>query len=248
MPASNFLDKLQRYAPFSAIERREFWLAIFILGFVTSWNKWGSVEFDFWVGLGNLVISFLFATVILSTHHFAQRWWGLSQGLKVEHKIWWYGAGIALVTSILSQGSFVILALSGTYISALTAHRLGRYRYGAQIKDFAMIALIGPVAVIVIAGIVKSLQIYTNLPLPELWVNQFFVTSIAFAAWNLLPIPPLDGSRIIFSSRLLYAFVIGGVLGYAFLLSAGIYSWLWAMVIGLATMCLFYFSLENGWV
>jgi hypothetical protein len=243
----DFIDKVKRYAPFSAIESREFWLAVLILAFTMSWNKWGTVEFDLWVGLANLLIAGVMAWIILSVHHVAQRLWGIHQGLKVEHKIWWYGAGIAFITTILSRGQFAILGLTGTFITALDIHRLGRYRYGPQVKDFAMVALMGPVANIVFAGIIKSIELYTPIPLPAELVNQFFVTSLVFAAWNLLPLPPLDGSRIVFASRGLYVFIAACVLAYVFLLSQGVYSWLWALGLGIGSVSIFYVWLERSW-
>lgn len=246
MSFRDFKDKVKRYAEFSPAERLEFYLTAIIMAFALSWNKWGTVEFDLWVGLANVLIALIMSLVILGVHHGAQRVWGINQGFKVEHKIWWYGAGIAFVTALLSKGSFVILALTGTFITSLNVHRLGRYRYGPQVKDFAMIALMGPLAVVVLGGFIKSLQLYTPLPLPELMVNQFFVLCMAFAAWNLFPLPPLDGSRIIFASRLLYAFVIGAIVSYVLLIRAfNVYSWIWALVIGVVTWFVFYVMLER---
>lgn len=245
MSFRDVVDRAKRYAGFSKVEKREFWIAALILGIVASWNQWGTVEFDVWVGFGNLLVAFLIALVTLYVHHMAQRVWGANKGIQVEHKVWWYGAGLAFLVTILSNGNFGLLAVSGTYISIITVHRLGRYRYGPQVKDYAMIALMGPVANIVLAGILKSIDLYI-VPLP--FVDQFFVFSLAFAAWNLLPIPPLDGSRIIFSSRLLYALVAGAVIGYVLLIQlVGVFSWLWALAIGLATWLIFYITLERSW-
>ncbi len=246
MSFRDFTGKLKKYGDFTSTERLEFFLAALIMAFALSWNKWGTVEFDFWVGVANVLLALIMTLLVLGTHHAAQRIYGLYQGIKVEHKIWWYGAGIAFITALLSGGNFVILALTGTYISSLTVHRLGRYRYGPQVKDYAMIALMGPLAVVVLAGVVKTLNLYNVLPLPETFVNQFFVLCMTFAAWNLFPLPPLDGSRIIFSSRLTYAFVIGAALGYVLLIHFfSIYSWIWALVIGIATWFLFYFVIER---
>ena len=247
MSFRDFADKAKRYAGFSAVEKREFWLAAFVLGFVYSWNKWGGAEFDAWVGLGNLLFAVLTALIALAAHHWGQRLWGVSRGIQVEHKVWWYGAGLAFIVAILSNGNFSILAVTGTYITILSVHRLGRYRYGPQVKDYAMIALMGPLANVLLAGFVKSLQLYV-LPLPVALVDQFFIFNMAFAAWNLLPIPPLDGSRVIYASRLLYALIAGAVIGYIFLIQAfGVFSWLWALLIGLVTWLVFYIVLERTW-
>jgi Zn-dependent protease len=248
MSFRDFRDKAQRYARFSSIEWREFWLAGIILALILSWNEWGSVEFDFWVGAANVLIGLVMASIALYVHHMAQRLWAVKEGLKVEHKLWLYGAGIGAVTMILTRGAFSMLGVTGTYITPLDVHRLGRYRYGAQMKQIAMVTLMGPLAVLIVAGFVKSLALYTSLPLPTALVDRFFIFMIAFAAWNLLPIPPLDGSRIIYSSRLLYAFVAGGVVGYTLLIMfGGVYSWVWGLAIGAFTWLMFYIILERSW-
>jgi len=247
MSYRDFVDKAKRYAKFSKSEYRDFWIVAFILAVVFSWSKWGKIDFDLFVGLGNLIIAFIISLIILFVHHMAQRLYALKYGLQVKHKVWWPGIALAFLVAIFSNGTFLILAVSGTYVSVLTIHRLGRYHYGPSLKHYAMIALAGPAANLILAGLVKFIQLQL-LPLPAALVDQFFIFSIAFAAWNLLPIPPLDGSRIVFSSRLLYALVIGSVIGYIFLFQTyGIFSWLWAILIGIATWLAFYVILEHSW-
>lgn len=247
MSYREFVDKAKKYARFNKVEYREFWIAAIILGIVFSWSQWGKIEFDFWVGLGNLVIAFIIAIIAIYVHHMGQRLYAVHKGFQVEHKVWWYGAGLALLVAIFSNGNFVLLAVSGTYMTILAVHRLGKYSYGPNVKDFAMIALAGPAANIIVAGLMKSLQLFV-LPLPAVFVDQFFIFNLTFAAWNLLPIPPLDGSRIVFASRLLYALVVGAVVGYVFLIQAfGVFSWLWAILIGVGTWLVFYIILERKW-
>lgn len=74
-------------------------------------------------------------------------------------------------------------------------------KYGA-----AIVAAAGPAMNILIA-VITAVALQLFMPSPQLM--PFFITTIsiniAFAVFNLLPIPPLDGSRI------LYAFVPLGV-------------------------------------
>jgi hypothetical protein len=245
MPFREFVERVKNEATFSKAEAKEFWLATLILGLVYSWNGWGTVEFDFWVGAANFLFAFLIAASTLYIHHFGQRLWGTHKGYHVQHKVWWYGVGAAFIITLLSGGNVFVLAVSGTFVTIDITHRLGRYKYGPNVKDFAMIALMGPLANIIVAGFFKSLQPW--LPLPEL-IDQFFVFSLAFAAWSLLPLPPLDGSRILFGSRLLYAWVVGAVVGYVLLIQLfNVFSWIWALVLGAFTWFLFYLFLEKSW-
>jgi len=55
---------------------------------------------------------------------------------------------------------------------------------------------------------------------------------LIYALCNLLPIPPLDGSRILFWSRLFYVFLFGSIAGYLVLVKLGIFSYIWALLIG----------------
>lgn len=245
MSFREFVERVRLDARFSAAEKREFWLAAVILGIVYSWNRWGSVEFDVWVGLANFLIAFAIAIIVLGIHHWGQRVWATWKGYHAEQKVWWYGVGAAFIITILSQGNFSLLTATGTFIKMNETQRLGRYKYGPNYHDFAMIALMGPVANIIVAGFLKSLQPW--LPFPEL-IDQFFLFSMAFVAWNLLPLPPLDGSRIVFASRLLYALVAGAVIGYVLLIRTfAVYSWIWALVLGGLTWLIFYLTLEKGW-
>jgi len=228
---------------FTVPEKREFWLAALILGFAYSWNKWGGVEFDLWVGIGNLLAAFIVAISTLFIHHWGQRLWAAYKGYKVEHKVWWYGVGAAFLITLLSNGNVVLLAVTGTFISIIPHQRMGSFRYGPNVKDFAMIALMGPLANIVAAGFLKTLQPW--LPFTNL-IEMFFIFSLTFAGWNLLPLPPLDGSRILFSSRLLYILVAAAVIGYVMLIQlTGVYSWIWALAIGAVTWLIFYASIER---
>jgi Zn-dependent protease len=77
-------------------------------------------------------------------------------------------------------------------------------------------------------------------------LNKLFIFNLAFAVWNLLPIPPLDGSKLFFHSRLTFAFIFGSVLGYTVLAGFGVYSWILGLIIGGIIWLLYYVSFEVG--
>ena len=68
---------------------------------------------------------------------------------------------------------------------------------------------------------------------------------MALAAYSLLPIPPLPGSKILFQSRIIYAFVAGTFIGYAILVMFKIYSLFWALLIGVIVWLLWLVALEG---
>lgn len=66
-------------------------------------------------------------------------------------------------------------------------------------RDMAIVAIMGPIANILIALILLSLLKITlilDIPVNTNFVLNFVRLNILLAVFNLLPIPPLDGSRI----------------------------------------------------
>lgn len=107
-------------------------------------------------------------------------------------------------------------------------------RFRRPIVDMMWVALAGPASNIILAVAAALMLRMSVLPL-GLWLERFLVQSvwlnIALACFNLLPIPPLDGSRIIrpfvsWRARMLlaqlesYGFLIILLLSYTGILSA----------------------------
>ncbi|MFH1510097.1 MAG: hypothetical protein ABIF10_00270, partial [Candidatus Woesearchaeota archaeon] len=57
---------------------------------------------------------------------------------------------------------------------------------------------------------------------------------------------PLAGSRIFFHSRAIYVFVAASVIAYAILISLGVFSFVFAVLIGLAVWLVYYIYFEKG--
>ena len=74
---------------------------------------------------------------------------------------------------------------------------------------FALVALAGPATNILLAfiffaiahfaGIPVSEAIYTNSSIPTIFFSTAIFVNIGFAVFNILPIPPLDGSRLLYA-------------------------------------------------
>ena len=160
-----------------------------------------------------------------------------------EKKSFWIAA-VAMAVILASTVSFgnaagavwnLIVSLIIT-ASALYAHHAGQrlwgFRSGVKVKQelWWYGLLIGLMLLILTRGSVKF----------------FAMTGMLFAVYNMFPIPPLDGSKIFFESRLLYAFVAGTLLGYVVL--AGFfdyYSYIVALLIGGVCWLSFYFAFEK---
>jgi Zn-dependent protease len=239
-----FSDLVKRHGGFSTQEKREFWLSTIILAIAFSWGMWGTVTFEFWVGIGNFILSFIFAATTLFVHHKAQKLYGLFKGLKVTHHLVWFWGGISLFISILSNGLVTFLALTGTKVKVLPKHRLGEDKQLLMNKEWSMISIIGPAANVIFAGILFGI----NVPVQFTTLHNFAMFNLIFALLNLIPLPPFDGSRIIYASRLVYTFVVASIAGYLFLASKlAVYNWLWAILFGLVILSIFYLFYEQPW-
>ena len=73
--------------------------------------------------------------------------------------------------------------------------------------------------------------------------------NIAYALYSLIPLPPLDGSRTFYGSRMLYAFSTSFILAAAILLSSSIgvgIALLSSFFIGVVLWVLYYIFFENA--
>jgi len=76
-------------------------------------------------------------------------------------------------------------------------------------------------------------------------VHNIFLFNLAFAAYSLLPIPPLAGSRILFHSRMIYALALGTFASYAILITLRVYSFIYAVIIGILVWLIYYIWFEK---
>ena len=234
MSWTNYKDKLSKYFWFSNEEWKAFIITVLVGALIYSWNSWGDVQFDAAQGVKSLIIAIFLVALAVFVHHAAQRMFALTLGFKVEHKLWWYGLIIGLMLAIPTGGSsiFFFFAASGTLIHLMPIHRLGAFRYGPNLATFSKIAFAGPFASALLAYLAKLL-IALDIVSPSAG-HRFFMLNAMFALMNILPIPPLDGSRIFFSSRAEYLFVFLAFAAFAFIGYAfQIYSLTAALLVGI---------------
>ena len=247
MSLRNFVDKVRRYGVFQKEELHDFLITVFVLAVIFSFDEWGVVNFDVSEGFANLLLAVLIIFFSVLVHHVAQRAFALWYGFRPEHILWWQGLTFAGLIAVFTNGVVKLFPSSALMIHHLPTHRLGFYRYGPNFKTFALIAAVGPAANLVLAGVLRIVGEFVGLPAEFIAKAYFF--NLVFAGFNALPIPPLDGSRVFYGSRLLYVFVFSAVVSYiVFSLLAGIRSFVLAAFIGGVCWLLFYIFFEHGWV
>lgn len=245
MSWQNYKDKIKRYFWFSGKELNELMLLSLAFAFIFSFNAWGVMTFDAAAGIKNLLVAFIIAVISLLAHHSAQRLLSLYAGLKPEHRIWWPGVLIGLIFVLFSNGKIIILAGCFVAITALEAHRLGRFRPGPNLRTWGYVAMIGPLVNIALAVIVQAI----NLSIGSALLSKFVLFNFLFAIYNSLPFPPLDGSRMFFASRLAYSFFAGAIYSYLIMVYAFGLSWissvLYSGIIGFVCLIVFFIVFER---
>ncbi|MFH0979229.1 MAG: hypothetical protein V1837_08095 [Candidatus Woesearchaeota archaeon] len=241
-----YTDLLKRYFPFTENETKAFIISVLALTLIVSFNdRAESFSLAHW--LGNFLIWLVIVAISLFVHHAGHRLLGLKVGNRVEYQLWWYGLLVGLIVMFVTRGRIWLLIPGGILIHHMPIQRLGRFRYGPNVFSLAMIALFGPLASIALALLVKTPQVWFNFALfGPTFVENVYIFNLAIAAYALLPIPPLAGSRIFFASRPIYILIATAVIAYALLAYAKIYSALLAILIGVIVWAVFVFQFEKG--
>lgn len=222
----DFVVKFREYFKFSKEEIEACAIAVFIMAFIVSFNRWGDVAFDFWAGLANLFVAILVVAFVFGVQLTAIKIQALQWGFRTEFKIWWYGLLFGLIfvfatapvfkalgATALSGGLWLLLP-GGIFFHHLAPHRLGWFRYGVNMTETGLSCLMGILGAAVTAILFKIILISSPSNYPA-WLG--LRVSVLLMVYNALPIPPLIGSRMFFWSRptfffLMPSIVLGGIL------------------------------------
>ncbi len=222
---------IKRYFRFSADEVRSIIIGIIIMAFIFSFDSWGVETFDLGYGLKNFFNAILIITLSFLVHLSVQRIFALAGGFRVEYKNWLYGILIGIALIIISNGKVWFFAPGGLVVYMMAGHRLGSFRYGLNVWPVGVVGMVGPLANLVLALFFKIL--FTAFP-----ENTLLYSAMSFNLWfaifTMLPIPPLDGSKIFFASRVVYVFAFTGVIAMsAALFFLGVFlSFLIGLIVG----------------
>lgn len=200
-------DKIKRYYKFTHHELRGLITAILLIAFIISFNEWGTASFDLTAGLYNLFNAILIVALSILIHDAGQRIWALAIGYRLEYKMWGFGLLAAMIIAFVSNGNFWLIVPSGFLLHHLAGHRLGFFRYGINYFGQAMVALAGPLFTLMLVILLKILSAFSPNPL----IYKAIIFNVIYSITSLLPIPPLDGSKIYFGSRMLYAFALPAI-------------------------------------
>lgn len=243
----DYLQNIKKYFRITKQERTGIIITIILLAIILSFDEWGAENiFNLNIGLKNFLTAIILGAITVLIHHTAQKLLGIYYGIKAEQKLWWHGTLFSLLITALTNGILKIYAFSGLYVEPIKEQRIGKPRREINMWEYATVALIGPIANILLATLVKTLQIWFGITIYSQEItNKIFLLNWAYALYNLLPIPPLDGSRIFYFSRQTYIFLFGTISGYFILYLLEIYSYIFALIIGIITWLIYYMIYEK---
>ncbi|MBI3027683.1 hypothetical protein HYY70_06245 [Candidatus Woesearchaeota archaeon] len=240
----DFIDKIKRYYKFTPYELRGMIICILAVAFIISFKEWGITKFDFEVGVYNLFNAILIVALSILVHDAGQRLCGLAIGYRVEFRMWTFGLVFALILAFISNGNFWLIIPSGFLLHHLAGPRLGWFRYGINYFGQAMVALAGPLFTLMLVILLKILGGFFMSQL----IHKAIVFNVIYAITSLLPIPPLDGSKIYFGSRMLYAFALPAIVASTILMIIDVpvfFSLVLSLLIGIALWLVYYISFER---
>mgnify|MGYP001569827411 CR=1 FL=1 len=240
----DMLDKIKRYYRFTHYELRGLVIATLAIAFIISFKEWGTAAFDFSVGIYNLFNSILIVALSILVHDAGQRLWGLAIGYRVEFRMWTFGLIIALIVAFVSNGSLWLIVPSGFLLHHLAGHRLGWFRYGINYFGQAMVALAGPLFTLMLVIFLKVMGAF----FPSALMHKAIVFNVVYAITSLLPIPPLDGSKIYFGSRMLYAFALPAIAFSTILMVVNVpvfFALVLSFLVGIVLWLTYYISFER---
>ncbi|MDO8480985.1 MAG: hypothetical protein Q7S65_04165 [Nanoarchaeota archaeon] len=231
------LDAIKRYVRFEPGEWKGFAITIFVLAFIVSFNDWGAEKADLAVG----GINFLGAVIIVALSLFGRTWIqkivGAVMGYRTEYKPTTSGLLFAVILAFVTGGRFWFLIPGGIVMHFMAGQRLGWAKYMLSPFGLGVVSIFGPIGNIIMAMFFRVLHAFTQIDL----FYTAFILNLIWALWTLTPIPPADGSRMFFGSRMAYMWCIGLVVASAALLYSNIniflsillsfiFAWVWWLI------------------
>ena len=206
---------------FNKTEVMHLLVVILILGFVFSFKEWGTEKFDFSYGLLNFLRACLAIAFALILRELFRKLVAKRFSSGVEYRIWnmrRYGFAkgdhlpkpylgyiirelpigliLALVLVFISNGNIIFAAVGMFIIQTDYVHRLGNKFKHLTGSESAIIALSGPMFNLFLALLFKSIPGF----------EKFVVVNFLLALYSMIPFSNLDGTKILFGSRIIYIF------------------------------------------
>lgn len=200
-----FFYNLHRFGfNFSKEEIKQVITTVLIIAFVWSFNKWGTVTFDFMEGIKNFALGAIFSFIALVFNQVGQRMFAVYYGYDPSYEYGILGLMIALVITFASRGYLIFFLPGAINLRHLTASRLGEFRYYTNDWEWAKVGFLGPFMNIFLAAMLSP---FKSNPI----IMQLMIMNIFFAIYALLPLPGNLGLYLFYPHIYFWSFTVAFV-------------------------------------
>lgn len=181
---------------FSSHEIRDLIISTVAIALIFAWPGRGFYIFNDPTFFYRFTIAILIVGSSFIFHELAHRTVARYFGAYSEFRAWFEGLAIALILKILL--GFTFIAPGAVYI----------YKNYLTSKENGIISLSGPLSNILLATVFYILSIFMPpYSVISLILNFGVYINLYLAAFNLLPIPPFDGSKVLSWNPIIWAIV-----------------------------------------
>ena len=210
------LLKTPRLSNISGTEFRALLTALAVLGLSFSIRHLYTIRSFTFPKIVEYLEIFLLTLVVIGTgflgHELAHKFTAQRYGCWAEFKLWTYGAVMALLFAVVSQGNFIFAAPGAVYIASRTSY-LGE---GLDRKTNGLVSVMGPIVNLIaalgfLAAMLGTIATFGVHGLPVVGDFNFLFEGVAINLWlgafNMLPIFILDGQKVYLWDRRIWFFL-----------------------------------------
>jgi len=172
---------------FSKAEIKDLAISTLVIALIFAWNSRGFPTFDSWFILKMVISTFTVGTGFI-LHELAHRTVARHFGAWSEFKAWYEGLAIALALKMLLGATFIAPGAVYIYKDYLTSEENG------------LISIAGPLTNVALAFVFLILHI-------PIISDIGYMVNIFLAAFNMIPIYPLDGAKVLNWNPVIWAVV-----------------------------------------
>lgn len=188
-----------------------------VYALIASFDQWGEVAFSFTTGMFNYGWSFVLIGLSLLISDRVRRMYAASKGAVYELGLWPTGLGLGTLVTFMMAGGWK-LYLGPTFSLKEAEHgRLGKKKSPVSVGNYCKVGLLGILTHFALANFGATGWIDF---LPAQAVHNMIMFNLVFAWLSLIPIPPMDGSKIIYypftkkGFMIFPAIIFGLIFGY----------------------------------